>query len=355
MMRRTAIAGALSLWVPAVCYAGTLTIGDNAPPLNIAHWIKGEPVEAFESGKVYVVEFWATWCPPCRLSMPHITELQKQFADYDVTFIGVSDEKLPVVVNFLCKADKEDVLWNAKIGYTLAADPDRSTHDAYMKPAHQRGIPTAFIVGKDGRIEWIGHPMNMDGVLEKVVHDTWDRAAFKTTFEEDLAAEQKLMEVRAKIFEAAENDDWDQAIALANELEGANSAYGSLKGSLFVQMLTNSDDYGRAYKFGRAVMKDFWDNAGLLNMMAWSTVDDEGVKERDLDFAMKAAQRANELTDEKNAAILDTLARVYFEKGDLKTAIKWQRKAVKNAGESPMAEDLEATLKKYEDLAESRL
>lgn len=354
-MRRTAIAGALSLWIPTVCGAGTLTIGDNAPPLDIAHWVKGEPVEAFESGKVYVVEFWATWCGPCRMSMPHITELQKQYADYDVTVISVSDEKLPIVVDFLCKADKEDVLWNAKIGYTLTTDPDRSTHDAYMKPSAQRGIPTAFVVGKDGRIEWIGHPMGMDDVLEKVVHDTWDRAAFKTKFEQEIVVERKLMEVRGKMFEAAEQEDWDTAIAMAHELEGSHSAYGYLKGNLFVQMLRTSDDYGRTYKFGRTVMKDFWDDPMILNMMAWSTVDEKGVKERDLKFAMKAAERANKLTEAKDPAILDTVARVYFEKGDLKTAIKWQRQAVEHAGETPMAEDLDATLEKYEGLAESRL
>jgi thiol-disulfide isomerase/thioredoxin len=354
MMRRTAIAGALSLF-PAVCWAGTLTIGDNAPAVNITHWVKGEPIEAFETGKVYVVEFWATWCGPCRMSMPHITELQKQYADYDVTIMGVSDEKLPIVVDFLCKADKENVLWNTKIGYTLATDPDRSTHDAYMKPAAQRGIPTAFVVGKDSRIEWIGHPMNMDDVLAKVVHDEWDRGAFKAKFEQELVAERKLMEVRGKIFEAAEAKEWDKAIALAHELEGSHSAYGYLKGNLFVQMLRTSDDYGRTYKFGRTVMKDFWDDPMLLNMMSWSTVDEKGVKERDLEFAMEAALRANELTNEENAPILDTVARVYFEKGDLESAVEWQRKAVKHAGETPMAEDLEATLEKYEGLAESRL
>ncbi|MHC4615973.1 MAG: hypothetical protein ACYTAU_20705, partial [Planctomycetota bacterium] len=87
----------------------------------------------------------------------------------------------------------------------------------------------------------------------------------------------------------------------------------------------------------------------------WTTVDDKDVKKRDLEFALEAALRANELTEEKEAAILDTLARVYFEKGDLKQAIKWQREAVKQAGGSPMAEQLEEALKKYEEVAESRL
>jgi thiol-disulfide isomerase/thioredoxin len=59
------------------------------PPLKVAKWIKGKPVQRFEPGKVYVVEFWATWCGPCRRSIPHLTELAKKFKG-KVTFIGVS-------------------------------------------------------------------------------------------------------------------------------------------------------------------------------------------------------------------------------------------------------------------------
>ena len=62
-MRRTALVGALSLWTPAVCWAGPeiLTIGDEAPAVDIGHWLKGAEVEKFEPGKIYVLEFWATW------------------------------------------------------------------------------------------------------------------------------------------------------------------------------------------------------------------------------------------------------------------------------------------------------
>jgi thiol-disulfide isomerase/thioredoxin len=356
-MRRTAIAGTLSLWIPTVCWAGTeiLTIGDEAPAVDIAHWLKGSEVEAFEPGRIYVLEFWATWCSPCRASMPHISELQKKYLDYDVTFIGVSDEKLPVVVEFLCKADKENVLWNEKIGYTLATDPDRSTGDAYMKPAAQQFIPTAFIIGKDTRIEWIGSPMNMDEALDMVVRGAWDRAEFKVKFEEKMAPTRQVMKVQAQIDAAVKDGDWTAAIITANQLTNSHPDAGRLKGLLFRTLLRESDEPGRTYDFGRAIMRGHWDDPQTLNMIAWTTVDDKKVKKRDLEFALEAALQANTLTEEKNAAILDTVARVYFERGDLKKAIKWQRTAIEQAGESPMADELKETLEKYENVADSRL
>ena len=68
--------------------APSLKGGDPAPPLKVSKWLQGEPVKAFEPGKVYVVEFWATWCGPCIAFMPHLAELQAEYKDKSVTVIG---------------------------------------------------------------------------------------------------------------------------------------------------------------------------------------------------------------------------------------------------------------------------
>src|SRR5262249_37587197 len=83
-------ASALVLALALVCSARAegLKLGDPAPKLDVKEFIKGDPVPSLEKGKVYVVEFWAPWCPPCRTSIPHLTELQKKHKD--AVFIGVS-------------------------------------------------------------------------------------------------------------------------------------------------------------------------------------------------------------------------------------------------------------------------
>ena len=80
-------------------------------------------------------------------------------------------------------------------------------------------------------------------------------------------------------------------------------------------------------------------------------VDTKGIDKRDLGLAMKLAERAVELSKSEDAAILDTLARVFYEKGELERAIEWQRKAVEQlliTDESPMAKQIRETLKAYE-------
>lgn len=124
-------------------------------------YIKGETVK-FEEGKFYVVEFWATWCPPCRASIPHLTELQKNFKDAGLTIIGISDEESDTVKKFVEEQGE-------KMNYTVALDTKGTANKAYMEKFKQRGIPTAFFVNGKGEIVWIGHPLELDEVLPTLI------------------------------------------------------------------------------------------------------------------------------------------------------------------------------------------
>lgn len=343
-MLRSTITLAAALALSATCWAQdadkgpSLNIGDKAPAAKIKHFFKGDQLEAFEDGNIYVLEFWATWCGPCKTSMPHISKLQEQYADYDVRFIGISDEELDTVQGFLAKSE-----WDEKTRYTIATDPDRSVYNDYMKATNSRGIPTAFIVGKDGQLEWYGHPMEIDQVIEAVVQDSWDRDAFK-----------QVLVLRKDLDAAMRERDSEAAVAVLDKLiefdpYGA-SGYRFRK---FMIMLTESDDAEATYAIGSDCVKDAWEDAMTLNQVAWFVVDQQGVKHRDLDFALEAARRANELTDGKDAAVLDTVARIYHDQGKLAEAVAWQTKAVDAAdADSPMGEQIRKVLEQYKAEAE---
>ena len=120
---------------------------ETASAMAVAHWVKGDPVDI--SSGVHVVEFWATWCPPCRTSIPHLTKIQEQFADRGVKIIGVSNENLSTVEPFVEKMGDE-------MAYTVAIDGGVAKD--YMGKYKIGGIPHAFVV-KDGEVAWHGHPM----------------------------------------------------------------------------------------------------------------------------------------------------------------------------------------------------
>ena len=84
----------------------TLEIGSSAPALDIQHWVqngdgKFPRVTSFQKDKVYVVEFWATWCGPCVQSMPHLAALQAKYADKGLQIVSISNEPLEEVKAFL--------------------------------------------------------------------------------------------------------------------------------------------------------------------------------------------------------------------------------------------------------------
>ncbi|WP_192384184.1 TlpA disulfide reductase family protein, partial [Mesorhizobium silamurunense] len=67
-----------------------LRIGSPAPSIKVENWLRGEPLTSFQTGKVYIVEFWATWCGPCVDGMPHLMQLQEKYKESGVEIVGVA-------------------------------------------------------------------------------------------------------------------------------------------------------------------------------------------------------------------------------------------------------------------------
>lgn len=305
---------------PAQAPVTTLSIGDKAPALVVEKWVKGEPITGFEKGRVYVVEFWATWCKPCVASMPHLTEIQKEYKDKGVTVIGVTSvdpNNTLAKVEAMVK-DKGD----EKMGYTVAWDTtERKTYKAFMEAAQQNGIPCSFVVNQEGKIAYIGHPMGLDTPLASIVAGKFDLTKAKTEFD------------KAKSDESAQ----------MAQMMAAGKVQKQFKS------LLSEGKFDEAYKVAAtAVDGDFKSNPQVLNAIAWTIVDPEHpLAKKDLDLALKAATRGAEATEFKEPAILDTLSRVYFVKGDKAKAIEIQKKAIALA-DGDMKSELEKALTEYE-------
>ncbi|NLB69077.1 MAG: TlpA family protein disulfide reductase [Lentisphaerae bacterium] len=174
-----AILGVLS----TVFTAGAAKIGDVAPEMKISKWVQGKAFEVKE-GQVTVVEFWATWCPPCRTSIPHLNDLYNKYKDKGVVMVGVSSESEKTVKKFVKNMGK-------KMEYPVAIGSAKTTM-GYMDAFKARGIPHAFVIGHDGKFAWHGHPMSgLDKVIEAEVKKLED---FKKANPEKFAEVKKTKE-----------------------------------------------------------------------------------------------------------------------------------------------------------------
>jgi thiol-disulfide isomerase/thioredoxin len=331
-----AAVAALALAATAARAEGVLGIGDPAPKLEVKEFVKGEPVKSLEKGKVYVVEFWATWCGPCRATIPHLTELQK--AHKDVTFIGVSvyerdaDKVKPFVKDMGDKMDyrvAEDAVPEGK----KAAEGFMAKH--WMDAAAQEGIPTAFIVNADGKIAWIGHPTEMEKPLDDILAGKWDLKAEAAKAKEEAERRQKLQQIANKLRSAQRSGDMKEVLAVVDDVVKDDPKMETALGGLKLHALCALGDAQKAADYGRKLIGETYkDNAQQLNEIAWGIVDPDKAQDKKPDakllrVALDAATKANDLEKGKDPGILDTLAAAHFANGDVDKAIELQEKAVK--------------------------
>jgi len=99
-------------------------------------------------GKVLLIDFWATWCPPCREAIPHLIQMKKEHKDEDFDIVGISldgSDKIDKVKKFIS---------DVGINYNICMGSDSVEKDFGGIPA----IPTIFLIDKNGSIvnKWIG-------------------------------------------------------------------------------------------------------------------------------------------------------------------------------------------------------
>lgn len=119
-------------------------VGQQLPELKIDYLADAPDL----AGKPMVLEFWATWCPPCRTSIPHLNQIYSKYKDRGLVIVGVTDEKKTVVTKFL-KSTPMD--------YFTAFDRNGALNRHFAVT----GIPHAVLVDKSGKVVWEGHPMSL--------------------------------------------------------------------------------------------------------------------------------------------------------------------------------------------------
>lgn len=339
-----------------------LELGSPAPALEVGRWLKGEPVTRFEPGKVYVIDLWATWVGKIKDNIARLSELQAKYPK--VTFLGVN-----VLEQNTADVDPFVASMGSRLTYPLALDrvPDpkgsgRSAVleaarqgrvvQAWLRPAERTTLPTTFIVDERGRIAWFGAPgAGFEQALEQIVAGTWDLDARAAAARKERELESTLRPLRREVEDAALAGDWERVVLALNRIIDADPTNPKPMIDKFAVLFKELRDYDKAYALGELLVEGpLKEDGAMLNDIAWMIVDpDADVGRKDLKLAMRAASRAAELTKHEDPAVLDTLARVYFEQGELAKAHETQAKAVELARGQIIEEELKDRLEEYAD------
>jgi thiol-disulfide isomerase/thioredoxin len=310
--------------------SAAVEVGAKMPPLGAITWMKGEAV-APGKGRM-VVEFWATWCAPCRESIPHLTKLQQ--AHPTIAIVGLSSEEADTVKPFI--AEKGDTM-----AYHVGICPDE-TWNAFMDGVS--GPPHAYIVDADGTVLWEGHPMSLDQPLDELEAGRFDPAKAKQVATLDRQVSALVTGMTEANHEASMRRILaltDQALALEPFDDGAIQPR--------LDAARHLGDHA-AFRDTYARMPIEHMNVERANGYAWKLATSATLPDRNLDLAFAFAKRAVGLAPNDDSCA-ETLALVYYDLGLIEEAIAEQARA---AALDPKNADYQTTLEFYRSLTAIR-
>lgn len=342
----------------------TLEVGDKAPLLNYGHWLKGTPVKEYQKDRLYLVEFWATWCGPCIQMMPHLSKIAKDRVK-DVTVIGCNiwegshdttgkpyDTYLPRITRFVKGMGNN-------MGYNIITDNNAQyMANHWMVAAGQEGIPCTFMI-KNGTILWIGHPIELDSMINLVQTGKYDVIAEKKKRAAARVAEangpfQKFGESIKRSDSLIKNKQYDQAYAildsgLKHSDTNFSGAYGFFKFQLLLEHF-NEDTAMRFCRVWQATKPGFrLSTAGLIGSK-------DGLSKETYEYALDIWKQGDGYHDKDgyySPMTRSSMANLYAKMGDYKQAVENEQLAI-DEGKQALKENkfpglvMDTTIKDYE-------
>ncbi len=287
----------------AMLASGLLALdpGAAAPALEGVVYVKGAAPDL--AAQWTLVEFWATWCGPCKRSIPHLTGLRRQYGE-KLAVVGLSDEDEATVRPFvLAQGDA--------MGYTVGLVP-KETRERYM--AGRGGIPCAFLVSPQKQVAWVGHPAAVDAVLQQALEGRFD-----------LERIQRVEPLEKAFAGALQSRNLDLIVAAADALLAEDPAHGEALRMRIAMARQKRDLAAARTAYERATAATL--TPAAAEALAYALLGDADLAFRFIDLAPRLIARVQEAAPGRPAA-LELQARYAYVMGRLDVAIALQEKAV---------------------------
>jgi len=282
-------------------------------------------VKTLAPGQVYVIDFWATWCSACSGTIAHLSLLQEKYRDKGLTVIGVSAKDNLNTEQSVGAFVKSHA---AILRYPTGWCAESATRDAYLKASGQEGLPCCFVIDRQGKIAYIGHPMQLEEVVPKVLAGTWragtDAELLGRAFDKLLDAVQ---EARA---------DPAKALKMFTELEQSHPRMTAYVDDYKLLILMRNQRLEESEKLFREIVAESQKDQDAMKLVAlcnyWIAAE-INPKRHKLTLAVEAAEAAQKITGGQDMNVNATSAQVHAVAGDRAKAVRYAKKAMELAPE----------------------
>ena len=311
-----------------------LTIGDQPPPLKVGKWMRGTPLTQFEKGKVYLVEFWASWCNPCQKSVPHLNKLQEKYRRKGVQVVAVAANEAHGHGEAKGSAPLELFLKRRgrTIDYTVGYTANEKIYREWVEAARLSGLPWVFIIDRQGRIAWIGQPFHdgFEQALSQVVAQTHPLEQWKRRHEIRQGERIKGWDLAEQFWKAMDEKDWKSALRHSRTLKRMDGDWFYYEAAMaFELMWSRLNQKDQAMVFAKEAQAGFLNSKPEgLAALAELILSDKNLTDPQVKLAFELAQHAVTLTRAEDPSSLLLLAKAEAIRGDADLAMTRLEKAL---------------------------